>query len=73
MRLFIILMVSYLRNIVASGSNFGSFFKVSTFGESHGLGVGVIVDGCPPKIPLNTADIQVLGGLLLHDNLLKFL
>jgi chorismate synthase len=39
-------------------SNFGTLFRVSTFGESHGVGVGCIVDGCPPKIALTQADIQ---------------
>jgi chorismate synthase len=39
-------------------SNFGTLFRVSTFGESHGVGVGCIVDGCPPKIALTEADIQ---------------
>lgn len=41
------------------GSTFGQFFKISTWGESHGGGVGVVVDGCPPLIPLIEADIQV--------------
>jgi len=45
-------------HVIASGSGFGKYFKISTFGESHGGGVGVIVDGCPPKIPITTADIQ---------------
>ncbi|ERN40839.1 chorismate synthase [Rubidibacter lacunae KORDI 51-2] len=40
------------------GSIFGHLFRVSTFGESHGGGVGVIVDGCPPRLELNTEDIQ---------------
>jgi chorismate synthase len=40
-------------------SHFGTLFRVSTFGESHGRGVGCIVDGCPPLIPLTEADIQV--------------
>ena len=31
------------------GSSFGKIFRVSTFGESHGGAVGVILDGCPPK------------------------
>ena len=39
-------------------STFGSLFRVTTFGESHGRGVGAIVDGCPPRIPLSEADIQ---------------
>ena len=40
------------------GSSFGKLFRISTFGESHGGGVGVIVDGCPPRLPLNLAAIQ---------------
>jgi chorismate synthase len=40
-------------------SSFGTLFRVSTFGESHGPSVGCIVDGCPPKIPLTVEDIQV--------------
>jgi chorismate synthase len=40
-------------------SSFGTLFRVSTFGESHGPAVGCIVDGCPPQVPLNTEDIQI--------------
>jgi chorismate synthase len=40
------------------GSSFGDLFRISTFGESHGGGVGVIVDGCPPRLPLNLEAIQ---------------
>ncbi|MEE4359781.1 MAG: chorismate synthase [Desulfococcaceae bacterium] len=39
-------------------SKFGKIFSVSTFGESHCRGVGAIVDGCPPRMPLSEADIQ---------------
>jgi chorismate synthase len=39
-------------------SNFGTLFRISTWGESHGPGVGVVVDGCPPQIPLSVEDIQ---------------
>ena len=39
-------------------SQFGQLFRISTWGESHGGGVGVVVDGCPPSIDLNEADIQ---------------
>jgi len=39
-------------------STFGRFFRVTTFGESHGGGVGCIVDGCPPRLSLTEADIQ---------------
>jgi chorismate synthase len=37
---------------------FGHLFRVTTFGESHGAGIGCVVDGCPPLIPLEAADIQ---------------
>ena len=40
------------------GSSFGDLFRISTFGESHGGGVGVIVDGCPPRLKLDLAAIQ---------------
>jgi chorismate synthase len=39
-------------------SSFGTLFRVSTFGESHGVGVGAIVDGCPAGLQLSEADIQ---------------
>ena len=39
-------------------SHFGLLFRVSTFGESHGGGVGVVIDGCPPRLPLSEADLQ---------------
>ncbi|HVH20533.1 MAG TPA: chorismate synthase [Myxococcota bacterium] len=39
-------------------SDFGRLFRISTFGESHGGGVGVVVDGCPPRLALDMADIQ---------------
>jgi len=39
-------------------STFGMMFRITTFGESHGQGVGAVIDGCPPKIPLDEADIQ---------------
>lgn len=40
------------------GSTFGERFRISTWGESHGGGVGVVIDGCPPRLPLDVADIQ---------------
>ncbi|MCH9054696.1 chorismate synthase [Parathermosynechococcus lividus] len=40
------------------GNTFGHLFRVTTFGESHGGGVGVVVDGCPPQLDLCEADIQ---------------
>jgi chorismate synthase len=40
-------------------NTFGHLFRITTWGESHGGGVGVVVDGCPPQIPLTEADIQI--------------
>ncbi len=39
-------------------SSFGQLFRLSTFGESHGPAVGVVVDGCPPRLPIDTEAIQ---------------
>lgn len=41
-----------------SGNSFGKLFTVTTFGESHGLALGCIVDGCPPGLALSEADLQ---------------
>jgi chorismate synthase len=41
-----------------SFNTFGHLFRVTTFGESHGAAVGCVVDGCPPRIPLDREDIQ---------------
>lgn len=41
-----------------AGSSFGNIFRVTTWGESHGKGIGVIVDGCPAGLPLSVSDIQ---------------
>jgi len=40
------------------GNSFGQLFRITTWGESHGGGVGVVVDGCPPRLELTEADIQ---------------
>ncbi len=40
------------------GNSFGQLFRVTTFGESHGGGVGVVIDGCPPNIELSAPEIQ---------------
>ncbi|MFQ3637682.1 MAG: chorismate synthase, partial [Cyanobacteriota bacterium] len=40
------------------GSTFGHLFRITTFGESHGGGVGVVIDGCPPRVEISEADIQ---------------
>lgn len=40
------------------GNTFGHLFRITTFGESHGGGVGVVIDGCPPRIEISAAEIQ---------------
>jgi chorismate synthase len=40
------------------GNTFGTLFRLTTFGESHGGAIGAVVDGCPPLLPLGEADIQ---------------
>ncbi len=42
-----------------SGSIYGNSFKISTWGESHGAGIGVVIDGCPAGLPLKEEDIQI--------------
>ena len=42
-----------------AGSSFGSIFRITTWGESHGAGLGVVVDGCPAGLPLCEEDIQI--------------
>jgi chorismate synthase len=40
------------------GSVYGNLFRISTFGESHGGGVGVVLEGCPPRLPIDVEEIQ---------------
>jgi chorismate synthase len=40
------------------GNTFGHLFRVTTFGESHGGGVGVVIDGCPPQLEISAQEIQ---------------
>jgi len=40
------------------GNSYGEIFRITTWGESHGGGVGVVIDGCPPRVPLSEKDIQ---------------
>jgi chorismate synthase len=42
-----------------AGNSFGQLFKITTFGESHGGAVGVVVDGCPPGLQISDTDIQI--------------
>jgi len=44
---------------MGTGNTYGRLFRISTWGESHGGGVGVTLDGCPPRIPLTREEIQV--------------
>jgi chorismate synthase len=48
----------YFLHNYTMASTFGHLFRISTWGESHGGGVGVVVDGCPPRLKLTEADIQ---------------
>ena len=41
-----------------NGSTFGNIFKITTWGESHGKAIGVVIDGCPAGLPLEEEDIQ---------------
>jgi hypothetical protein len=41
-----------------SGNTIGKLFTVTSFGESHGLAIGCIVDGCPPGLEISAADLQ---------------
>ena len=41
-----------------SGNSFGSLFRITTWGESHGEALGVVIDGCPPRIDLSGEDVQ---------------
>ncbi len=40
------------------GNSFGHLFRITTFGESHGGGVGVVIDGCPPRLEISAEEIQ---------------
>ena len=44
---------------MGSGNSFGRVFRISTWGESHGGGVGVTLDGCPPRVQITRDEIQV--------------
>ncbi|MFB3104676.1 MAG: chorismate synthase, partial [Pseudomonadales bacterium] len=41
-----------------AGNTFGQLFSITTFGESHGVALGAVVDGCPPGLELCEADLQ---------------
>jgi len=50
--------MAFSRTLARMGNSFGQLFRITTWGESHGGGVGVVVDGCPPRLELTEADIQ---------------
>ena len=50
--------MSLFRYIVIMGNTFGNLFKITTWGESHGQAIGVVVDGCPAGLSLKLSDIQ---------------
>ena len=41
-----------------AGNSFGTLFRITTFGESHGKAIGVIIDGCPAGLPIDESYIQ---------------
>ncbi|XP_068650677.1 chorismate synthase, chloroplastic-like [Aristolochia californica] len=49
---------SWIQVRAATRNSFGTLFRIPTYGESHGGGVGCVIDGCPPRVPLSEADIQ---------------
>ena len=55
---FVIPLTPTRKRTPMAGNTFGQLFTVTTFGESHGAGIGCIIDGCPPNLPLTEADIQ---------------
>ena len=48
----------YKKGVIMAGSTYGTIFKITTWGESHGKAIGVVIDGCPAGLPLNEAVIQ---------------
>ncbi|KAI4993726.1 hypothetical protein ZWY2020_008039 [Hordeum vulgare] len=55
--------------VKAAGNIFGDYFQVATYGESHGGGVGCVISGCPPRIPLTEEDMQ--GDLDQESNICR--
>lgn len=53
--------------VSAHGNTFGHSFRVTTFGESHGKGVGCVIDGAPPRLAITKEEIQVV--LFAHCHL----
>ena len=49
-------------------NSFGRIFRVHIFGESHGVGAGITIDGCPPGTPMNEADFEPDMGRRRRNN-----
>lgn len=56
--LSILISFSIIPSVFCYGNSFGRLFRITTFGESHGKAIGVTVDGCPPRLPVDLEDIQ---------------
>jgi chorismate synthase len=56
---YIIFLKKQLHLLIMAGNIFGNAFRITTYGESHGHSIGVIIDGCPSGLNLSSADIQV--------------
>jgi chorismate synthase len=56
---YIIFLKKQLHLLIMAGNIFGTAFRITTYGESHGHSIGVIIDGCPSGLNLSSADIQV--------------
>lgn len=52
--------------VMGTGNSFGKLFKISTWGESHGIGVGVTIDGCPPRLEVSRKWMK-FGRFMLGD------
>ena len=50
--------IIYEGDLLMAGSTYGTLFTMTTWGESHGPAIGVVVDGCPAGLPLSEGDIQ---------------
>ena len=55
---FVFAMWNNFTNNKRMGNSFGTLFRISSWGESHGGGIGVVIDGCPPRLDLSEEDIQ---------------
>lgn len=55
---YLIAIQIFSRTVHAFGNSFGRIFRITTYGESHGTAVGVVIDGCPPRIPIDITNIQ---------------